>query len=101
MADPAGKIAGLACRLLVGPTSFTRRTMPVALAGRSPSTFEIKSASLPLLALRLKSSDLDALAQELHAHYGEMPDFLPTTCWWSICRHCRPRRARHPSTSSA
>ena len=50
--------------------------MPVALAGRSPATFEIKSASLPLLALRLKSVDLDALAQELHAHYGDMPDFF-------------------------
>ena len=73
---PLVRSRGLACRLLVGPTSFTRRTMPVALAGRSPSTFEIKSASLPLLALRLKSSDLDALAQELHAHYGEMPDFF-------------------------
>lgn len=50
--------------------------MSVALAGRSPSTFEIKSASLPLLALRLKSCDLDALARELHAHYGESPDFF-------------------------
>ena len=50
--------------------------MSVALAGRSPATFEIKSASLPLLALRLKSVDLDALAQELHAHYGDMPDFF-------------------------
>ena len=50
--------------------------MSVALAGRSPSPFEIKSASLPLLALRLKSCDLDALARELHAHYGESPDFF-------------------------
>ena len=50
--------------------------MSVALAGRSPSTFEIKSASLPLLALRLKSADLDALAHELQVHYGELPDFF-------------------------
>jgi septum site-determining protein MinC len=50
--------------------------MPVALAGRSPSTFEIKSASLPLLALRLKSPDLDALAGELAAQYGETPQFF-------------------------
>jgi septum site-determining protein MinC len=50
--------------------------MPVAIAGRSPSTFEIKSASLPLLALRLKSADLDALADELAAQYGQMPDFF-------------------------
>jgi septum site-determining protein MinC len=50
--------------------------MSVALAGRSPHTFEIKSASLPLLALRLKSPDLDALAAELAAQYGERPDFF-------------------------
>lgn len=50
--------------------------MSVALAGRSPSTFEIKSASLPLLALRLKSADLDALAEELLAQYGDMPEFF-------------------------
>ena len=50
--------------------------MSVALAGRSPATFEIKSASLPLLALRLKSADLGALADELASQYGEMPDFF-------------------------
>ena len=50
--------------------------MSVALAGRSPSTFDIKSASLPLLALRLKSADIDLLADELQAQYGEMPDFF-------------------------
>jgi septum site-determining protein MinC len=50
--------------------------MSVALAGRSPSTFEIKSASLPLLALRLKSPDLDQLATELTAQYGDMPEFF-------------------------
>ena len=50
--------------------------MSVALAGRSPTTFEIKSASLPLLALRLKSPDLAALTEELHAQYGDKPDFF-------------------------
>lgn len=50
--------------------------MSVALAGRSPATFEIKSASLALLSLRLKSTDLDALDRELQAQYGEMPDFF-------------------------
>ena len=50
--------------------------MSVALAGHSPSTFEIKSASLPLLALRLKSADLGVLAGELQAQYGEMPEFF-------------------------
>ena len=50
--------------------------MSVALAGRSPSTFEIKSASLPLLALRLKSPDLQGLTDELQAQYGDKPDFF-------------------------
>ncbi len=50
--------------------------MSVALAGRSPATFEIKSASLSLLALRLKSADLDTLAAELTAQYGDRPDFF-------------------------
>ena len=45
--------------------------MSVALTGRSPTTFEIKSASLPLLALRLKSPDLQVLADELRAQYGD------------------------------
>ena len=50
--------------------------MSVALAGRSPSTFEIKSATLPLLALRLKSADLGQLQDELAAQSGERPDFF-------------------------
>ena len=50
--------------------------MSVALAGRRPSTFEIKSASLPLLALRLKSADLSLLSDELAAQYGDMPGFF-------------------------
>ena len=50
--------------------------MSVALAGRSPTTFEIKSASLPLLALRLKSPDLQVLADELRAQYGDKPEFF-------------------------
>ena len=50
--------------------------MSVALAGRSPTTFEIKSASLPLLALRLKSPDLQVLADELRAQYGDKPGFF-------------------------
>ena len=50
--------------------------MSVAVAGRSPTTFEIKSASLALLTLRLKSPDLARLGEELHAQYGDMPDFF-------------------------
>jgi septum site-determining protein MinC len=50
--------------------------MSVALAGTAPATFEIKSAHLPLVALMLKSSDLDRLATELAQRFGEMPDFF-------------------------
>jgi septum site-determining protein MinC len=50
--------------------------MSVALAGNAPATFEIKSANLPLVALRLKSTDLSALAAELARQYGDLPDFF-------------------------
>lgn len=50
--------------------------MSVANAGSAPATFEIKSANLPLLALRLKSTDLAALAEELTRQYGDLPDFF-------------------------
>ncbi len=50
--------------------------MSVALAGSAPATFEIKSAHLPLVALMLKSSDLDRMARELAQRFGDMPDFF-------------------------
>jgi septum site-determining protein MinC len=50
--------------------------MTVALAGRAPATFEIKSANLPLVSLLLKSADLPALATELKARFGDIPDFF-------------------------
>ncbi|WP_298933382.1 septum site-determining protein MinC [uncultured Ramlibacter sp.] len=50
--------------------------MTVALAGRAPATFEIKSANLPLVALLLKSADLAALAGELQDRFGDIPDFF-------------------------
>lgn len=50
--------------------------MTVALAGRTPATFEIKSANLPLVALLLKSSDLPSLAQELQGRFGDIPEFF-------------------------
>lgn len=50
--------------------------MSVALAGNAPATFEIKSANLPLVALRLKSTDLSTLAAELARQYGDLPDFF-------------------------
>src|SRR5574337_1863752 len=50
--------------------------MTVALAGRAPVTFEIKSANLSLVALLLKSTDLAQLSDEMARHYGEMPNFF-------------------------
>jgi septum site-determining protein MinC len=50
--------------------------MSVTLAGRAPATFEIKSASLPLVSLLLKSADLRALADDLQARFGDIPDFF-------------------------
>ncbi len=50
--------------------------MTVALAGRAPATFEIKSATLPLVSLLLKSADLTALSAELQARFGDIPDFF-------------------------
>ncbi len=50
--------------------------MTVALAGRVPATFEIKSASLLLVSLLLKSTDLAALAAELKERVGDIPTFF-------------------------
>lgn len=50
--------------------------MTVALAGRAPATFEIKSANLPLVALLLKSADLAALADELKSRFADIPEFF-------------------------
>ena len=50
--------------------------MTVALPASTPATFEIKSASLPLVALLLKSTDLAALSRELATRFGDIPDFF-------------------------
>lgn len=50
--------------------------MTVALAGRAPATFEIKSANLPLVSLLLKSPDLGEIGAELQARFGDIPDFF-------------------------
>ena len=41
-----------------------------------PVSFEIKSANLPLVALLLKTADLQVLAQDLAQRFGEIPDFF-------------------------
>ncbi len=50
--------------------------MTTILSANAPTCFEIKSANLPLVALLLKSTDLDRLAQELALRFGDMPDFF-------------------------
>lgn len=48
-------------------------------AGQVPASFEIKSAQLPLVALLLKSNDVNRLSQELLERFGsqgESPDFF-------------------------
>ena len=50
--------------------------MPVAFAGRTPATFEIKSANLPLVALLLKSNDLTQLTAEWAQRFADIPDFF-------------------------
>ncbi|CAM3384996.1 septum site-determining protein MinC [Polaromonas hydrogenivorans] len=40
------------------------------------TTFEIKSANFPLVALLLKSTDLAALAREMTLRFGDIPDFF-------------------------
>lgn len=51
-------------------------SMSVALAGAAPATFEIKSATLPLVALLLKTADLAQLERDLAARFGDAPDFF-------------------------
>ncbi len=50
--------------------------MTVATSATTPATFEIKSANLPLVALLLKSTDIEALSRELALRFGEIPDFF-------------------------
>ncbi|MBA4260669.1 MAG: septum site-determining protein MinC [Comamonadaceae bacterium] len=50
--------------------------MSLALAANAPTTFEIKSANLPLVALLLKSADLDRLSAEFAQRFGDVPDFF-------------------------
>src|SRR4051794_33795849 len=50
--------------------------MTASSADRAPATFEIKSATLPLVSMLLKSSDLCSLAEELNTRFGDIPDFF-------------------------
>ncbi|GAA6142372.1 septum site-determining protein MinC [Hydrogenophaga sp. 5NK40-0174] len=50
--------------------------MSTILSASAPTTFEIKSANLPLVALLLKSPDLEQLTEELKQRFGDIPDFF-------------------------
>ena len=50
--------------------------MTVATPATTPTSFDIKSANLPLVALLLKSCDLQALAHDLAQRFADEPDFF-------------------------
>ncbi|MDM0014294.1 septum site-determining protein MinC [Variovorax sp. J22P168] len=50
--------------------------MADASAARTKAVFEFKSATLPLIAVILKTSDLEVLAQALDAQLADSPDFF-------------------------
>jgi septum site-determining protein MinC len=50
--------------------------MSTILSASAPTSFEIKSANLPLVALMLKSTDLEQLSRELAQRFGDMPEFF-------------------------
>lgn len=50
--------------------------MTVASPISPPTAFEIKSANLPLVALLLKSADMQLMAEELEARFGSDPGFF-------------------------
>ena len=43
---------------------------------QAPACLDIKSANLPLVALMLKSTDLQAVQEELNRRLGDVPDFF-------------------------
>lgn len=61
-------------------------------SGRSRAVFEFKSATLPLIAVILKTTDLDVLAEALDAQLADTPDFLNRSRWSSTSRTWRPIR---------
>lgn len=50
--------------------------MPVSLGGQAPASFDLKSVHLPLLALLLKSGDMELLRREFGQSYGDQPEFF-------------------------
>jgi len=55
--------------MTVAPSASASASAPAA-------SFEIKSANLPLVALLLKSTELDLLTHDLKIRFGNIPDFF-------------------------
>jgi septum site-determining protein MinC len=51
---------------------------PHSAPSKTPVSFEIKSANLPLVALLLRTHDLAELARALAERFGDVPDFFDT-----------------------
>ena len=66
--------------IFVPPTLFFMSVSSADhMSGQTPVSFEIKSAQLPLVALHLRSSDVDVLVADVLAKFGvegESPDFF-------------------------
>lgn len=63
-------------RLAREQSAHNNKDETVAVAGAATTSFEIKSANLPLVALLLKSADLHALERDFAARFGDIPDFF-------------------------
>ncbi|RZL11051.1 MAG: septum site-determining protein MinC [Rubrivivax sp.] len=50
--------------------------MPAPSSGNTPALFDLKSASMTMVAVLLRTADLDALAQALMQRLGGTPDFF-------------------------
>lgn len=72
MFGPDKKLPLLRCAATAKPCP----AMTAAFPGRTPVAFEIKSANLPLVALLLKSADLDLLSQELDERFAGSASFF-------------------------
>ncbi len=84
---------------------FSHRRFPMAdvSAARTRAVFEFKSATLPLIAVILKTSDLDVLAEALDAQLADSPDFFeqePVVIDLSLLQEAHAARAAKPSATS-
>ena len=68
--------SGRALRPLDSNAFRTNVFMADASAARTKAVFEFKSATLPLIAVILKTADLDVLAEALDVQLADSPDFF-------------------------